>query len=73
MAMTSKNELRVGIKFETDNKQLQASKQQLNELLVSLKEVEGVYNSSNKTDKHYEGLKKATEQAKKLEQILNSS
>lgn len=36
----TKNELRVGIKFETDNQQLDISKQKLNELIADLQSIQ---------------------------------
>lgn len=71
--MVSKNELRVGVKFETDNQQLEVSKQKLNELIANLQLIQNQYKQTNLLGNASEEFKQASQEAKKLEQILNSS
>jgi hypothetical protein len=71
--MVSKNELRVGFKFEADTSQLEMSKQKLGELVSGLQQIQNQAKNSSFTGKMGEDFKKAAEEAKNLEQILNKS
>jgi hypothetical protein len=71
--MATKSEIRVGVKFETDNKQLELSKQKLVEIT---KELQNIQTQSHQADILGSADKKlagAAKEAKKIEQILNSS
>lgn len=69
----TKNELRVGIKFETDNQQLDISKQKLNELIADLQSIQKQNKQAGLLGKTNEELKEASQNAAQLEHILKSS
>ena len=71
--MVSKNEIRVGVKFDVDNKQLELSKQKLGELTSILQKMQTDYSQAKIFGKATPELREAAKEAKKLEQILNNS
>lgn len=71
--MATKNEIRVGVKFETDNKQLEVSKQKLTEITKELQNIQAQNHQADILGSADKKLADAAKEAKKLEQILNSS
>lgn len=71
--MVSKNELRVGIKFETDDSQFDVSKQKFKELMASLKEMQAAAHQTGLGEGLKKELSEAAVEAKKLESILKDS
>jgi hypothetical protein len=71
--MVSKNEIRVGVKFDVDNKQLDVSKQKINDLLSSLQKIQTDFQSAKILGEADKDFEKAAQEAKKLEQILKDS
>lgn len=71
--MVSKNELRIGVRFDVDNQQLEKSKQQITELTNSLQKIQTEYKSAKLLGNVDKDFEKAAQEAKKLEQILNES
>ena len=71
--MATKNEIRIGVKFETDNKQLESSKQKLSELINALDQIQVKSTQSNLTADMKKNLAQVAKEAEKVKQILNSS
>jgi hypothetical protein len=71
--MATKSEIRVGVKFETDNKQLELSKQKLTDLTRELQKIQDKAVSADLLGKPNDNLTKAAKTAKELETILNNS
>lgn len=71
--MNHKNEIRVGVKFETNHADLDVSKQKLSEIITSLRAVQTQINKTSSEKGMSEQFQKASQEAQKLEQILNQS
>jgi hypothetical protein len=73
--MVTKNELRIGLKFETDNKNLDASRQKLEELLVSAQKIKSSFESENWMGgvNLKKGFQEAAREAEKLSGVLSKS
>ena len=71
--MNHKNEIRVGVKFETDNSQLDISRQKFKELMTFLKDIQDDARQPGLGTQMKKELIEAAQEAKKLENILNSA
>ena len=71
--MVSKNDIRVGLKFETNHADLDVSKQKLSEIIASLQAVQTQMNKVSTGKGMSDQFQKACQEAQKLEQILNQS
>lgn len=71
--MNHKSDLRIGIKFETDDSQFDVSKQKFKELMASLKEMQAAAHQTGLGEGLKKELSEAAVEAKKLENILKDS
>ena len=71
--MATKNELRVGIKFETDNQQLEISKQKLSDIMMNLCLVKGQAEDIKVGNAMKTQFDAAAKEANKLQDILNKT
>lgn len=71
--MASKNELRVGVAFDVNNKSLDISKQKLSDIIKELQRIEQKAKMSGPMSEWPDELKLAVKEAKNLEEILNKS
>lgn len=69
----SKNEIRVGVKFDADTSQFDISRQKFKELISYLKEMQNEARKPGLGEQMQKELSEAAQEAKKLETILNSA